>query len=353
MNATKFVRAGIRHGRLWNLARCSAFPSGSKFQAFRSLSTTRPAAFAASNIPETLAAADEGGFSLFEKTPLIIELTQILLEKVHDGSMLGTMAPDGLAWWAAIAGTTIAARLLIVTPLSIYQQRLIKRQNELRQVMEAWQPALRSSLMMKLKEQKKKLSEEEFLKQLNKAVMKKQSKVMMKQGCHPFFSILLSMTQIPIWVSLSVALRHLCGAAVPFFDGPHTSFVPAQGMSSEGILWFNDLLLTDSTMALPLTVFAVQMGNVLLMHWRIRRQIMVGRVNSMPLLLRAVTGISYVVPFYILLISFYQPAALVFYWALSASFGLIQNLIFQITWVRKALGFHIPTTKDEILNRLL
>ncbi|KAJ2450774.1 hypothetical protein EV183_004061 [Coemansia sp. RSA 2336] len=316
MNATKFVRAGIRQGPLWNLARCAAFPPSCKLQAFRSLSTTRPAADP--NIPETLAAADEAGFSLFDKTPLIVELTQTLLEKVHDGSMLSTMTPEGLPWWAAIAGTTVAARLLIVTPLSIYQQRLIKRQNELRPVVEAWRPAIRSSLMIKLREQKKELSEDEFLKQLNKAVMKKQSRVMMTQGCHPFFSILLSMSQMPIWVSLSVALRHLCGAAVPLFDGPNVSFVPAQGMSSEGILWFSDLLLTDSTMALPLTVFAVQMGNVFLMHWRIRKQVMVGRVNSTPLLLRAIMGISYVIPFYILVLSFYQPAALVFYWTLSA-----------------------------------
>ncbi|KAJ2850524.1 hypothetical protein IWW36_001842 [Coemansia brasiliensis] len=367
MNATKFVLSrGCRCRRLWNLARCSAFPPAFEVQkpTFRPLSTTRLVASADSSkgVADAAAAAaaaaatatnDGAIISLSDHPPLIVELAQTLLEKVHDGSMLGTMAPDGLPWWAAIAGTTIAMRLLLVTPLSIYQQRMIKRQHKLQRIQEAWQPILRSSLEMKLQMQGKQLSVKEFDKQLAKNIRKKHSRMMMKQGCHPLFSIMLPLCQLPIWVSLSSALRHLCGLPVRFLDGENAAFVPAQGMSSEGILWFTDLLAVDSTMHLPLILWTVYMGNAVLTHWRTKRRVLMGQVSSQTPIMRSIVATMYVLPFFMVYISSFQPAAIVFYWILSASFGLTQNLIFQIKPVRKALGFHIPIPKNDILNRLL
>ncbi|KAJ2303645.1 hypothetical protein IWW54_005663 [Coemansia sp. RSA 2705] len=332
------------------VVRAGAFGHSSTIGSRRRLFSTSPIQHEADKVPGM---TGDASIEVLNDPPLMVELTQILLDSVHSGSALGTLAPDGLPWWAAIAGTSVLLRALLLTPLSIYQQRLLKRQAGLEQILAAWVPTIRSSLELKLQLQKKELAQKQFDKQLRKRIKAKHSKLLMAQGCHPFFSLLLSLCQMPIWMSMSWALRHLSGQPVGWLDGPGATFVPADGMSTEGLLWFTDLTAVDPTMCLPVIIFATSMGNVLLMHWRARRQTLAGNVSTKSLLARGLMAASFVAPFAMALISLQQPSAMVYYWITSSTFGLAQNLVFQIKGVRKALGFPPPKLSNtDIIDRV-
>lgn len=95
------------------------------------------------------------------------------------------------------------------------------------------------------------------------------SQLYIRDNCHPFKASLLVWVQLPLWISLSLALRNLsldkpgkftltlaqadCGLIL--VQGKQQP-VSSAGLKSElatgGALWFSDLTLPDSTWILPI-----------------------------------------------------------------------------------------------------
>ncbi|KAJ1729561.1 Cytochrome c oxidase assembly protein cox18, mitochondrial, partial [Coemansia biformis] len=284
-----------------------------------------------------------------------------VLESIHDGALLPVLSSvfsDGMAvgvtpWWAAICGTAVVVHLTLVLPLKIYQKRTTARAQRLEPAVLAWRHSVHSSL--RLETRGKGMSEDAFDKLLRRRLMMKQHDLMLSQGCHPVFVLLLPLTQFPIWISITAALRHLCGCTTWLVDADDAVYAVASGMRSEGALWFTDLAMADPTCGLSAILVAASVANVVLSGRRIKdgSLMAIGRQKSW--LVRTGTVLSYTMPWVIGWISLYQPAALVLYWTTSSSLALVENMVFQNASIRRALKFSAPTQPPRlpVCQRLL
>ena len=91
-----------------------------------------------------------------------------------------------------------------------------------------------------------------------------------KHNCSPWRNLLSLLVQIPLFVTMSMAVRKLCGSAFLWSD----SSEPAVGISAEGLLWFEDLTLSDPTMILPIVCSVLHLLNTEVGHLlKARRQV--------------------------------------------------------------------------------
>jgi inner membrane protein COX18 len=72
--------------------------------------------------------------------------------------------------------------------------------------------------------------------------------------------MLLPYVQIPLFVSMSLTLRHLSAYPLPWFG--KTAEMPALGLSEEGLGWVTDLTVSDPTMIVPVLIGAGNLVNV-------------------------------------------------------------------------------------------
>ncbi|KAJ1952210.1 hypothetical protein EC988_003677, partial [Linderina pennispora] len=142
--------------------------------------------------------------------PFIFKLVQALLETSHGGA--ATVTP----WWAVIVGSAVVLRGGLTLPVFIYQQRAMARAQRLGRVSAAWQHSMRASLRLETAD--KSLTPMQFQALLEQRVRRKHHELLLKQGSHPIMNFLLPLAQLPIWVSMTYVLRHLCGVPLPYFD---------------------------------------------------------------------------------------------------------------------------------------
>jgi len=145
-----------------------------------------------------------------------VSVMQYFLEVVHVGT--------GLPWWATIAATTVAVRLAL-TPLVIRLQANAVKINNIRPEVEP--------LLKKVQEARQ---------TGNTALATTTSTRMMslykKHDCNPVKMLLMPFIQIPIFITFFITLRKM-------------TELPVAGMTSEGILWFENLTIPDPYYALP------------------------------------------------------------------------------------------------------
>ncbi|KAJ2478846.1 hypothetical protein EV174_004186 [Coemansia sp. RSA 2320] len=287
--------------------------------------------------------------------PFIFRIMQAALETAHNGSLLAAASPDGSAgamaaaasavpWWGVIVGSALVLRAVLILPVYIYQQRAAARSTKLAHLQRLWYQPMRESLKLELAANKSKVSDEQFQKMLVKRVSARHHRLMFEQGCHPVFNIMLPLTQIPIWVTMTSCLRHFSGRLVPLIDEPSGALpIPAPGMSSEGLLWFCDLAAVDSTGMLPAITGLVYLGNALAQRYRHNDYVLArlpeGSAVKDGWFARLVPCLGFVAPIVITSVAMGQPSAIVLYWIASASFTLVQTLVFHNQRLRKKLGF--------------
>ncbi|KAK2178353.1 hypothetical protein NP493_546g02001 [Ridgeia piscesae] len=245
-----------------------------------------------------------------------------LLETMHDAT--------GLPWWASLALTTIMLRTIVTMPLSIYAAHISVK-------IERLQP--------EIKDMGKRLAGEVAMAtrkfSWNKATAKRHFKRNMKRlvkdlyirdNCHPMKTMLVAWLQLPMWFSLSFALRNMAGALPVRGDLP----VLRPDLATEGALWFNNLLLPDTTFILPVTL-AVSSLLITEMH-ALRR--------GKPTLIQNIftygfRGISiFMIP-----IAAAVPSCMCLYWTCSSLYGLTQNILLKCPSVRRAVG--LPKMPSE------
>ncbi|KAJ2784304.1 Cytochrome c oxidase assembly protein cox18, mitochondrial [Coemansia javaensis] len=277
--------------------------------------------------PASVGGAPEGSI-------LLVDVAQSALEALHDGTLLA--AAGAMPWWAAIGAATAALHLALVLPLRVYQQRTAARVQRLRPAMQAWRFGVESSLRLETRGQG--LDGAAMRRLLRRRLLLKNNELLLTQGCHPMFLLLLPLAQLPVWFSVSYALRHLCGRAVWLLDSDSAVYAVADGMRTEGALWFADLAANDPTHCLPLVVFAASMANVVLSHMALRGM----AAGRAPWFVRLGAAVSYTAPFVMGYVSLLQPAGLVLYWAASSGLALAANLALRSGALRRALRLPQP-----------
>ncbi|KAI9318999.1 60Kd inner membrane protein-domain-containing protein [Dichotomocladium elegans] len=182
--------------------------------------------------------------------PIILATNESLFETLH--------TTVGLPWWGAIVGLTCALRAGMTLPVALYQQKSIGRMIELAPMVQSWGETLKKQLATSSRNAG--WDYERYNKELQKEYRKKVNEIYMRHGCARWQLLLLPWVQIPLWVSMSLTLRHLTGLPLPWYG--QTADYPATGMCQEGFGWVTDLTLPDPTITFPLLIGAGTLINV-------------------------------------------------------------------------------------------
>uniref|UniRef100_A0A8I3RRW5 OXA1L mitochondrial inner membrane protein n=2 Tax=Canis lupus familiaris TaxID=9615 RepID=A0A8I3RRW5_CANLF len=235
-----------------------------------------------------------------------VGLIQNLLEFMHVNL--------GLPWWGAIAACTVLARCLVFPLIVKGQREAAKIHNHLPEI---------QKFSTRIREAKLAGDQAEFYKASSEMTFYQK-----KHDVKLFRPLILPLTQAPIFISFFIALREMANLPVP-------------SLQTGGLLWFQDLTLSDPTYILPLVVTATMWGVLEL-----------GAETGMQSSdLQWMRNLIRVMPLAVLPITIHFPTAVFMYWLSSNMFSLGQVACLRIPAVRTILK--IPQRVVHDSNKLL
>jgi inner membrane protein COX18 len=152
------------------------------------------------------------------------------------------------------------------------------------------------------------------------------------EGCHPLKVTILPWIQIPLWITISLALRNMSGA----YPGATTSSSLMSSLSNEGILWFPDMTLPDPLFILPFILSAANIINIEMHSLKRKQQGKFQRISTKFFRVLSV-GMG--------VIASQLPSAMTLYWSTSSLYSLIQNSLFMLPSTKRLLK--IPITAND------
>ncbi|XP_029917940.1 cytochrome c oxidase assembly protein COX18, mitochondrial [Myripristis murdjan] len=233
--------------------------------------------------------------------------------------LLGVQQSSGLPWWAGIMVTTLAVRTLVTLPLAAYQQVIIAKVEALQPEISALARRVRHAVSERGRERG--WSDTQCRLQFKQHLRRQVSHLYVRENCHPFKASLLVWVQLPVWVSLSVALRNLS-------VGSAHSGLQAE-LAAGGALWFPDLTLPDSTWILPV---CLGITNLLIVEIFSLQKLEVSRFRRF--VTNSVRGFSLLM----IPIAATVPSCVCVYWLTSSLLGLAHNLVLRSPALRRRCG---------------
>ncbi|XP_008838134.1 mitochondrial inner membrane protein OXA1L isoform X1 [Nannospalax galili] len=257
-----------------------------------------PAAPAIPEVPsaettDVVQAAAEQSFSelgLGSYTP--VGLIQNLLEFMH--------VDLGLPWWGAIATCTVIARCLVFPLIVKGQREAAKIHNHLPEI---------QKFSTRIREAKLAGDHAEFYRASSEMTLYQK-----KHDIKLFRPLILPLTQAPVFISFFIALREMANLPVP-------------SLQTGGLLWFQDLTVSDPIYILPLVVTATM--------WAVLELGAETGVQSSDL--QMMRNVIRVMPLAVLPVTIHFPSAVFMYWLSSNVFSLCQVACLRIPAVRTAL----------------
>ncbi|XP_006835521.1 PREDICTED: mitochondrial inner membrane protein OXA1L-like [Chrysochloris asiatica] len=206
----------------------------------------------------------------------------------------------GLPWWGAIAACTVLARCLVFPIIVKGQREAAKIHNHL--------PAIQK-FSTRIREAKLAGDSAEFYRASSEMTLYQK-----KHDVKLFRPLILPLTQAPIFISFFIALREMANLPVP-------------SLQTGGLLWFQDLTVSDPIYVLPLIVTATMWGVLEL-----------GAETGMQSSdLQWMRNVIRVMPLVVLPITIHFPTAVFMYWLSSNLFSLGQVACLRIPAVRTVL----------------
>lgn len=263
----------------------------------------------------------------------------------HASEMLIQVHADSqLPWWIFIPLATFTMRTCFTLPIAIYQRHGLRKQNELRPIVQATTPVLRAKLASiaqseQLKRQrdiargsgsvvpneKATLTADKIMILAAKEKYKRQKALFKQYGCQTWKMMLLPAVQIPLWVSFSYMFRTITG----WTDFGKKSNID-MSLTDENFLHLHDLSVSDPYFILPITLGVVALCNA---EWNFKTADLMqlttrGKKNSLrPTAFDVIINLSRASLIFLTAVATQAPAALVMYWISSNSFSLIQNIL--------------------------
>ncbi|XP_048218825.1 mitochondrial inner membrane protein OXA1L [Perognathus longimembris pacificus] len=222
----------------------------------------------------------------------------------------------GLPWWGAIATCTVLARCLVFPLIVKGQREAAKIHNHL--------PVIQK-FSIRIREAKLAGDDTEFYKASTEMALYQK-----KHDINLFRPLILPLTQAPIFLSFFIALREMASLPVP-------------SLQTGGLLWFQDLTVSDPNYILPLVVTATM--------WGVLELGAETGVQSSDL--QWMRNIIRVMPLAVLPITIHFPSAVFMYWLSSNVFSLVQVSCLRIPAVRTALKIpqRVVHSPDKLLPR--
>ncbi|KAF7664320.1 hypothetical protein LDENG_00179670 [Lucifuga dentata] len=231
---------------------------------------------------------------------------------------------SSLPWWASIMVGTLAIRTVITLPLAAYQMIIIGKVEALQAEISELAKRLRYEVSVRARERgwTEKQSRFQFQKNLRRLV----SELYIRDNCHPFKASVLVWVQLPLWVSLSLALRNL---------SMEQSDLQAE-LAAGGALWFADLTSPDSTWILPV---CLGLTNLLIVEIFALQRVNPSRVQKF--VTNFIRGISVLM----IPIAATVPSSMALYWFTSSVVGFSHNLLLRSPAFQKCL--RLPSRRSD------
>ncbi|CAG2103444.1 unnamed protein product [Medioppia subpectinata] len=249
---------------------------------------------------------------------------------------------SGMSWSLEIALMTAAIRTLITFPLSISQHNILAKYE-----------ALKPEISHFAHQLKKEVDSAQYLlnwtplkaRLMHTYRMKQEVKrLIIRDNCHPMKASIVVWFQIPIWIIVSHSIRQM--SFVNAMSDPKAQLVYSQ-LSSEGILWFQDLTQTDPYFVLPFLTAIVNL-TIVQMHSneRLKRMQTATKMHTIITNLGRViiTNLGRGLSVALIPIGLYMPTSVCLYWFTSSTMGLIQTIILHNNAFKQWLGTTRPDT---------
>ncbi|CAK6980840.1 LOW QUALITY PROTEIN: cytochrome c oxidase assembly protein COX18%2C mitochondrial [Scomber scombrus] len=238
---------------------------------------------------------------------------------------------SGLPWWLSIAAGTLSVRTLVTLPLAAYQMVIISKVETLQSEISELAKRLRYEVSVRAREKgwTEKQSRFQFQKNLRRIV----SQLYIRENCHPVKASLLVWVQLPLWISISLALRNLS--------------LDQSGLASGGVLWFSDLSEPDSTWILPI---CLGLTNLVLVEVFSLQRVNPSRLQN--IMTNVIRGFSVLM----IPIAASVPSSMALYWFCSSLVGLGHNLLLRASFLHRILKLknqRSETPYKDLLNGFL
>ncbi|NXV80255.1 COX18 protein, partial [Atlantisia rogersi] len=140
----------------------------------------------------------------------------------------------------------------VTLPLAAHQARLLAKLENLQPEIKQLAERLRYEVAVRGKQVgwSERAARFHFQKNLRRII----TELYVRDNCHPFKATLLVWVQLPMWVSVSLALRN-CSVGAAGVEGEEFQ----EQFSAGGALWFTDLTAPDSTWILPVSLGLVNL----------------------------------------------------------------------------------------------
>ncbi|OTF78945.1 mitochondrial inner membrane protein COX18-like protein, partial [Euroglyphus maynei] len=226
------------------------------------------------------------------------------------------------------------ARGLVAFPLTVLQRRIMIRYEALRPEI----LILAKNLRNKVKEESYiiGLSERKAQKIYRKTLTREINRLIERDNCHPMKATLVALFQIPMWVILSNCYRNL--ALLQPDPNDANIMMAHEQLQREGLFWFNDLTIPDSTGILPIATCLINL-TIIQIHINERRR---NNLKDSPFII-IFTNIGRLISVGLVPIGLMMPADMCFYWLISSSMGFVQNILLINPKMRKLLKIHSKT----------
>lgn len=280
----------------------------------------------------------------------------IILEPVHAAVQHLHLA-TGLSWHYIIPLATLAVRSTTTLPVAILNRRRAQKQAELQPVLGAMTPILRARLAAagssaSANARGVTLSSDQINVLATKERRRRRVDMFRRHGCQAWKSVvLLPLVQLPLWVSLSLVFRAMCG-----WSGAVASSIPLEeAFKADAFLWCADLIQPDPYGALPALVGLVGLANVEWNAINVMNRAAAPSTNNSPRapvgpsVPRIVANVSRIAVMCFTTMAFQAPVAVCLYWVSSSTFSLLQNLAFD-KWMPLRDYTPAPPTTDFTLQ---
>ncbi|XP_046614688.1 cytochrome c oxidase assembly protein COX18, mitochondrial-like [Neodiprion virginianus] len=256
------------------------------------------------------------------------------VEFVQD-TLVTFQSTTGLPWWATIVLTTVIVRSTLTLPLSLYQHYIIAKVQNLNIEMSDIVKKLQAEANVAVSHYK--CPEDHARMLYNTKVKEKWDELIQRENCHPGKGYIVLWTQIPLWITISAALRNLCFMLPPGRTDAEKNFLD---LTTGGFGWVTNLVAIDQFCIVPISVGLFNLANIEIMN--LLKTTEDTRLQKCLLYFLRFISIA-MIP-----ISMYVPSCMCLYWASSSAFGIVQNLLLQSPKVRRLAG--IPLTKTARTN---
>lgn len=238
----------------------------------------------------------------------------------------------GMPWWATIITSTIIIRSSMTLPLSIYQNYVLAKVENISLELQDMVKELKRETAIAKKTYN--LTDKQTIILYKRSLKKQWQNLVVRDNCHPLKASILIWFQIPVWVCMSFALRNL----VYMVHGDAAAMVTFLELSTGGIGWIPNLTQPDHSWIIP-----VAFGLTNLSIIEIQR---LSKLRQPSKLYNIFTNTFRIFTIVMIPVAASVPSCMCLYWMTSSGLGLMQNLVLLSPSLRRKLK--IPLAPSEL-----